>query len=389
MSESTLSSSTPLDAIKISEVAPPVSGRLTSLDVFRGITIAAMLLVNNPGGRVSYAPLEHAEWNGWTPTDLIFPSFLFIVGVAMTFSFGKLLSKGATRGEIMLKSTKRAAILFGLGLLQHSFPWYNMDWSHLRIPGVLQRIAVCFLIATPLLLWVGKRGRAVALAVVLLGYWAAMMWIPVPGVGAGVLEPGKELGAYIDRAVFGMNHLWEARRIWDPEGLLSTVPAIGTVLIGIYVGEWLRSGRSAVEKVRNLLIAGAGLVVAGQLWGLVFPINKGIWTSSYVLFAAGVAAIGLAICYWIVDMKGRKRWAFPFILFGLNAIAAYWLSEIGANLLYMIRIGDTSLRSWVYQNLFASWLAPINASLGFALLVVLFWMGVMGVLYWRRIFIKV
>jgi predicted acyltransferase len=289
----------------------------------------------------------------------------------------------------MLKSTKRAAILFGLGLLQHSFPWYNMDWSHLRIPGVLQRIAVCFLIATPLLLWVGKRGRAVALAVVLLGYWAAMMWIPVPGVGAGVLEPGKELGAYIDRAVFGMNHLWEARRIWDPEGLLSSVPAIGTVLIGIYVGEWLRSARSAGEKVRNLLGAGVVLVAAGLLWGLVFPINKGIWTSSYVLFAAGVAAIGLALCYWIVDVKGRKRWAFPFVLFGLNAIAAYWLSEIGANLLYMIRIGDSSLRSWVYQNLFASWLAPINASLGFALLVVLFWMGVMGVLYWRRLFIKV
>lgn len=390
MSESTLSSPAQIEAIEISEVAPPASRRLTSLDVFRGITIAAMLLVNNPGsGSAVYAPLEHSEWNGWTPTDLVFPFFVFIVGVAMTFSFGKLLERGTARGAIMMKSAKRAAILFLLGLLQHSVPWVGFDYSHLRIPGVLQRIALAFLLATPLVLWVGRRGRAAVTAALLLGYWAIMLWVPVPGVGAGVWEPGKDIGAYIDRAIFTTRHLWEARVTWDPEGLLGTLPTVATVLLGVFAGEWLRSRRDVSEKVRGMLLAGVALVIAGQLWGLTFPINKALWTSSYVLFTAGLALLGLGLCYWFVDVKGHRRWAFPFILLGLNAIAAYWLAELSASAMGMIRVGDSSLHRWIYQNAFASWLAPIHASLAFAIGVVLFWMGVMWVFYRRGWFIKV
>lgn len=390
MSESTLPSPAPVTAIEISEVAPPASERLVSLDIFRGITIAGMLLVNDPGTwSAIYPPLEHSEWNGWTPTDLVFPFFLFIVGVAMTFSFGKMLAKGAGRGELLRKSAKRAAILFGLGLLQHSFPWVGYDLGELRIPGVLQRIAVSFLVATPLVLWVGRRARAAITAAILLGYWAIMSWVPVPGVGAGVWEPGQDIGAYIDRAIFTTNHLWSQSRSWDPEGLLSTLPAVATVLLGVFAGEWLRSRRDVKEKVWGLLLAGVALVAAGQLWNLDFPINKKLWTSSFVLFTAGMALLGLALCYWVADVKRYRRWGFPFIILGMNAIATYWLAEITAALISMIQVGDASLQEWIYQNAFATWLAPINASLAYAIAFVLFWVGVMWVFYKRGVFIKV
>lgn len=390
MNESTLSSPASAAPIEISAVAPPATRRLLSLDVFRGITIAGMLLVNDPGDwSAVYPPLEHSEWHGWTPTDLVFPFFIFIVGVAMVFSFAKLREKGVAQGAIMMKSARRAGILFLLGLLQHSFPWVGYDYGQLRIPGVLQRIAVAFLLATPLLLWVGRRGRAAVAAALLLGYWAVMRFVPVPGVGAGVWEPGMDLGAYLDRAIFTTNHLWAQSRSWDPEGLLSTLPSVATVLIGIFVGEWLRSQRGAGEKVRGMLLAGVALAAAGQLWGLSFPINKKLWTSSFVLFTAGLGLLAFALCYWFVDVKGYKRWSLPFVVLGLNAIATYWLAELTAALLSMIPVGGTSLQGWIHQQAFASWLAPLNASLGFAIAFVLFWMGVMWVFYRRGIFIKV
>ena len=380
--------------IEVSEVAPSPTARLLSLDVFRGITIAAMLLVNNPGTwSAVYPPLRHAEWHGWTPTDLIFPFFLFIVGVAMTFSFGKLLSSGEDRGSLLRKSAKRATILFGLGLVLHSYPWVGYDYTHLRIPGVLQRIALAFLCATLVVLWTGWQGRLVAVATLLLGYWAMLSWVPVPGIGAGVLEPGQDLGAYLDRAIFGADHLWASSRTWDPEGLMSTLPAVASVLLGVFAGEWLRSGRSGIVIARGLLIAGAAGVMIGLLWDQVFPINKALWTSSFVVFTAGMAALGLALCYWLVDLRGRRRWALPFVVFGVNAIAAYFLSSLMAQELGMPRLaGDGAggtVKGWIFNNAFASWLSPVNASLAFALAFVLFWMGVMWVLYRRRIFIKV
>lgn len=381
-------------SITVADVAPAPAGRLHSLDVFRGITIAAMLLVNNPGTWAAvYAPLRHAEWHGWTPTDLIFPFFLFIVGTAMAFSFGKLLSQGRARGELLWKSAKRAAILFGLGLVLHSYPWVGYDYSHLRIPGVLQRIALAFLAASVIVLWTGWKGRLTAIVSLLLGYWAVMAWVPVPGIGAGVLEPGKDLGAFVDRAIFGTDHLWANARTWDPEGLLSTLPAVATVLLGVLAGEWLRSARSPGAMVRGMLLAGVVGVALGLLWGRLFPINKALWTSSFVVLTAGMAALGLALCYWAVDVKGYRRWAFPFTVFGVNAIAAYFLSGLMAREISMTRLagdgGSVTVKEWIFDNAFAPWLSPTNASLAFAVAFVLFWMGVMWVFYRKGIFIKV
>jgi predicted acyltransferase len=384
--------------VDLSTVAPAVPGRLESLDVFRGATIAAMLLVNNPGTwSAIYAPLRHAEWHGWTPTDLIFPFFLFIVGVAMTLSFGKLLERGASRRQILRKATKRAAILFLLGLLLHSFPWVGYDFGQIRIPGVLQRIGLAYFLATPIVLWFGWRGRLTALVALLLGYWALLAWVPVPGVGAGVLEPGQDLGAFIDRAVFGTDHLWSQSRTWDPEGLLGTLPAVGTVLTGVFAGEWLRgarTGRPPRTVALGLAAAGALAIGVGLLWDPAFPINKPLWTSSYVVFTSGMAALSLALCYWLIDVRGHRLWGRPFLFFGVNAIAAYFLSGIFARALSIIRVpaadGATlPLKAWIFQHGFASWLSPINASLAFALAFVLVWTGIVWAMYRRRIFIKV
>jgi predicted acyltransferase len=386
MSDATITATAPRNA--------PVSGgiggsRLHSLDVFRGITIAGMLLVNNPGSwSAVYPPLLHAEWHGWTPTDLIFPFFLFIVGVSMTFSFGRSLERGETRAEVMRKASIRSLKLIALGLVLHAFPWWRLDPSTLRIPGVLQRIGLAFLIASAIVLWTSRRGRAVAAGAILLGYWAVMKLVPVPGSGAGVLEPGQDLGAYIDRAVFGTAHLWSQARTWDPEGLLSTAPAVATVLLGVFAGDWLRSGRPGGEKVRGMLLAGAAAIVVGLLWGVVFPINKPLWTSSYVVFTAGAALVGLALCFWSLDLLGHRRWGYPFHLFGVNAIAAFFLSSLFARIIG-IRWGEgPSLKAQVYEPLFASWLAPQNASLAYAVTFVLLWTGIMwgfhraGV-YWK------
>jgi predicted acyltransferase len=371
----------------------PAATRLDSLDVFRGVTIAGMLLVNNPGSWAAadiYPPLRHAAWHGWTPTDLIFPFFLFIVGASMTFSFAKLLERGATRGALLGKTIKRAAILFGLGLLLHGFPSY--DLSTIRIPGVLQRIALAYLMASALVLYLRPRGQAIAGAILLLGYWAAMTLIPVPGSGAGVLEPGRDLGAYIDRAVFGTGHLWIWSTTWDPEGLLSTLPAVATVLTGVFAGYWIRSDRSPLEKTIGLFLAGHVGLLLGVAWGAVFPINKNLWTSSYVVFTSGMACHFLAVCYWLVDVRRHRRWSVPFLVFGTNAIAAFFLSSLGARILNLIRVGageGVPLKTWIYETAFAPLAAPVNASLAFAIAYTCFWLGIMAVLYRRRIFIKV
>jgi predicted acyltransferase len=371
----------------------PVPTRLVSLDAFRGMTIAGMLLVNNPGTWSQiYGPLRHAEWHGWTPTDLIFPFFLFIVGVAMTFSFGILTERGATRTTLVRKAAKRAAILFGLGLLLHGFPNY-LDISTLRIPGVLQRIALAYFAATVIVLYLRPRGQAVALAVLLLGYWALQTLTPVPGMGISVLEPGRDLGAFIDRLVFTEAHLWSQARTWDPEGLLSTLPAIGTVLCGVFTAYWLRSARRPSDKAIGLALAGAAALALGLAWGGWFPINKNLWTSSYVVFTAGFAAVVLAACYWLIDVRGWQAWAKPFTIYGMNAIAAFFLSGLFARLLTLVRVpqGDATvtLKGWIFNNLFLSWASPINASLAYAIAFVLLWLGIMWVFYRRGIFVKV
>ncbi|HSU14069.1 acyltransferase family protein [Longimicrobium sp.] len=371
-------------------------GRLLALDVFRGITIAGMLLVNNPGSWDHvYEPLDHAPWNGWTPTDTIFPFFLFIVGVAMTMSFAGQMARGQTRARVFVKSTRRSATLFGLGLLLAAFPYYNLDPGHLRVMGVLQRIAVCFLLASAVYLYAPKRARPWVAAALLLGYWAAMTLVPVPAFGAGdLVHKDGSLAAYVDRMVIGTNHLWAAAKTWDPEGLLSTLPAVATVLLGIFAGEWIRGERAPAERATGLFFAGNALMAAGLVWNAVFPINKNLWTSSYVLFMGGMAMVGLAMCYWVVDVKGVRRWTRPFVVFGTNAIAAFFLSGVFARLLNLVKVpggaeGTQPVKAWIYANLFASWIDPLNASLAFALVFVAVWWAIMEIFYRKKIFIKV
>ncbi len=369
------------------------AGRLVSLDAFRGATIAGMILVNNPGSwSYVYAPLRHAEWHGWTPTDLIFPFFLFIVGVAMPISFGKRLSRGDSRRELMKHVVRRSAILFGLGLFMALFPTFS-HWGTLRIMGVLQRIGVVYLIASFLYLALNQRGRWAAVAALLLGYWALMTLVPVPGFGAGNLSAEGNLGAFLDRLILGQNHLWR-QDPWDPEGLFSTLPAVATTLLGIFTGEWLRSDRGGMQKVRGLLLAAVVGIVAGLLWHQLFPINKNLWTSSYVVFTAGMALLIFGLFYWAIDVRGWRAWSKPFVVYGMNAIAVFVASGLLTRTLTRWRVpiegGETtSAYTWIYQNVFASWAGPLNGSLAFAISYILFWLAIIWILYWRRIFIKI
>jgi predicted acyltransferase len=367
------------------------SERLVGLDVFRGITIAAMLLVNNPGSWTDvYAPLLHAPWHGCTPTDLVFPFFLFIVGVAIPLALERRRAAGARPGSLLAKALRRSLLLLALGLFLSGFP--RFDLANLRIPGVLQRIAATYLAGCALYLATGVRGRAIAAAALLLGYWAAMRLVSVPGFGAGNLAPEANLAAYLDREILGTAHLWKSSRTWDPEGILSTVPAVATVLLGTLAGSWLRSPRPAREKIGGLFLAGTAGIGLGLAWSPFFPINKSLWTSSYVLFTGGCAAVALGACYGLVDVRGWRRGLAPFRVFGTNAIAVFVLSGLLARILSLVEVprgGERrALKVVLYESLFASWAPPKIASLGFAAATVLFWLLPMGLLYRKRIFLR-
>lgn len=361
--------------------------RLVSLDVFRGLTMASMVIVNNPGdwGHV-YAPLLHAEWHGWTPTDLIFPFFLFIVGVSITLS-----RKSANWASI----ARRGAIIFALGLFLNGYPRFDIDtW---RIPGVLQRIALCYVVAAGVYhMLVGRARRMPSVIGSLafgfaLAYWAILMLIPPPGGVAGDLTPEGNLGAHIDRALLA-GHLWRPR--WDPEGLLSTIPAVSTTLLGLLAGIWLRSDAGPDRKAYGLIAAGAVGVALGMLWNTAFPINKPIWTSSYAVFTAGAAAMLLGVCYWAIDVRAWRGWTKPFVILGTNAIALYVASGLLADTLGVIHVAgpegaSMSLARYLYLSFFLPLASPKNASLLYAvanlavLFVLLAWM------YRRRMFLKV
>lgn len=362
------------------------SSRLLSLDVFRGITIAGMVLVNDPGSwEHIYWPLEHAQWSGWTPTDLVFPFFLFIVGVAITLSLGRRIESGAVTRDVYLKIIKRALIIFAIGLFLNGIPHFHLaEW---RIPGVLQRIAVCYLIASIIFLNTRVRTQVIISIVLLVGYCLLVNFVPAPGYAAGDLTKDGSLPSYVDRVVFG-NHVWAQAKVYDPEGLLSTIPAIVTSLIGVLTGTWLRSERARIEKAAGMFVAGAVLVALGWAWNAFFPINKALWTSSYVLFSGGLALQFLALCYWLIDIKGYRRWAKPFEIFGLNAIALYVLADLLANLFEWIKFGGDSLGGSIY-SFFGAFLSETNASLAFAIFFVLVCFFFMWLLYRRRIFIKI
>ena len=357
-------------------------GRLVSLDAFRGLTVAAMVLVNNPGTwRAVYPPLRHAEWHGWTPADLVFPFFLFIVGVAIPLALGRRLSAGQPRSEVVAKILRRSAIIFALGLLLHAIPIF--DLATIRIPGVLQRIALCYLVAALVFFWTGWRSQAALTLTLLLGYWAALTLVPVPGFGAGQLDPEGNLAAYVDRVLFGP-HIWRTARVYDPEGLLSTIPAIATTLAGVLAGHWLRTGGSRKRLVVGLFVAGLASILLGEIWNAWFPINKALWTSSYAVFTAGAALVVLAVCYWLVEVRGHRGWTRPFVVLGVNALALFFLSSLVARLLMVVKVqgaaGRIPLHAWLFNHLFAPWASPLNASLAYAVAYLALWLGVMWLL---------
>jgi predicted acyltransferase len=369
------------------------TGRFTSLDVLRGLTIAAMILVNNNGDeRHAYWPLVHARWNGWTPTDIIFPTFLFMVGLSMAFSFPSRLDKANSRISLLPHILQRAAILILLGLVVNTFPLFHL--GSIRIYGVLQRIALCYLFTSLLLLWSNTRGRIAAVFALLVGYWVLMRYVPVPGYGIPVrdfplLDPWRNLAAYLDRWLLP-GHLY-GDGTYDPEGLLSTLPAIATTLFGVLTGEWLRSPRSNATKAVGILAAGVAGIVAGEVWNQWFPINKRLWTSSYVLLAAGIAWVLLAVLYWLVDCKGWKnRWTLPWLAFGTNAIALYMFSELLASGLETWQMaGRVTLQESAFEMI-ASCVANLSfASLVYSVAFVMVCFALAWWMYRKKIFLKI
>jgi predicted acyltransferase len=374
---------------------PLGADRLVALDVFRGLTIGGMVMVNNPGTwSAVYPQLEHAEWHGWTFTDTIFPFFLFIVGVAIPMALGK---RAADAGPALYgKIARRTAVLFGLGLWLAIFPFYNgvtqawVNVGELRIMGVLQRIALCYLACSLIFLWLRSwRAQIAATAGLLVFYWIAMT------LGGDLTAEGNLSGA-IDRLILTPAHIWKGSgQVYDPEGLFSTLPSIATTMFGVFCGRMLSAARERHQVVAEMFFWGFVLLVIGWAWGQVFPINKPIWTSSYAVFMGGLAFLTLAACIWLIDLKGVTWWTKPFVIFGVNALALYVGSAMFARLLNQIPAGigadgkPVPLKTAIYEAAFA-WIAPAElASLAFALAFVAVWLGLMWLLWRKRIFIKI
>jgi len=380
--------------------------RLLSLDFFRGLTVASMILVNNPGSWSHiYAPLEHAEWNGCTPTDLIFPFFLWIVGVSIAFAMGSNKADPSTHQKTIIKAIKRGITLYLLGFFLAIFGKIMaviIDGKSLaeafqtvRLLGVLQRIGIVFTISSIIFLRVSNKGIFKLFIAILAIYWALMTFVPVPGIGYANLEKETNLAAWIDRGILTEAHTWASSKTWDPEGVLSTLPAIATCLFGILVGVWLRNKEvDQPTKVAWLFTSGLAAVILGLLWDLQFPINKALWTSSYVLYAGGLASIGLALCYWLIDVQGYKRITTPFVVYGVNAITVFFLAGLMPRVLNLIKLSNadgtkSALLEKVYTTFYTPFFSPINASLLWAITYVLGFYILLYFMYKKNIIIKV
>jgi len=376
------------------------SERLVALDVFRGATVAGMLLVNNPGSwGAIYPPLEHAVWNGWTPTDLIFPFFLFIVGITTHLSLSTRRAHGADDSALRRQILRRGALIVLIGWALAAFPFYPLTrFTEIRIPGVLPRIGVVYMIAALLTLRASVKQVIGMLVVILFGYWFAMTLLPVPGgcdLGALCLgDPSRTLAAWVDRALLD-GHLWKSSKTWDPEGPLSTIPAIGTAMMGVLCGRWLAlKERPLGERLNAMFAVGALFMMLGLMWHWSFPINKGLWTSSYVVFTAGMAAMAIATITWIIDVQGVTWGTRPLVIYGVNPMVAFAGSGSMARIIYSLwKVQfdgkQTAVQAVVYKTVFASWLDPRDASLAFALCFVLFWYAILAALYRRNLILKV
>ncbi len=388
------------------------SPRVLSIDVLRGLTIALMILVNDAAdGNHVYWVLEHAPWNGWTLTDLVFPTFLFLVGCSIVFSMAGRLARGADRPRLALHVVRRSAIILLLGWFLTLMPFFHL--TTLRFYGVLARIAVCYLCAGLLFIWVQRpRTLAIITAVLLIGYWLLMRFVPVPGAGipthdVAILDPDQNLVAWLDRHVVAFTQQWFHtgrlyEKVRDPEGLLSTLPAVATTLLGILTGLWMRSTQTATRKFVGILSSGAVLVVAGYLWSPWFPFNKKLWTSSYVLLSAGLALLALALLYWLLDVRQAQTRSklvaaliWPWRVFGSNAIAAYTVSVVFIKALIDIHVGTQpngrplAAMGWVYRNVFARNGSTELTSHGFALAFTILCFLPIWLLWRKRIFLKV
>ena len=380
-------------------MSSPARERLLALDVFRGATVAGMLLVNNPGSwGAIYPPFEHATWNGWTPTDLIFPFFLFIVGITTHLSAEARRARGDDEGAILRQVLKRGVLIILFGWMLAAFPfWPLARITEIRLPGVLPRIGLAYMGAALLTRRGSLQQQVLTLVALLYGYWFAMTLLPVPGqlgIGANLLDdPNRSLAAWLDRLLLD-GHLWKSSRTWDPEGILSTVPAIGTAMLGVFTGRWLGSGRPLAERLNGMFAAGALAMMLGLMWHWSFPINKALWTSSYVLFTGGLAAVSIATIMWITDVQRVTQWTGFFVTYGLNPMAAFLGSGLMAKLIYSLLKVDlggkpVAVQAVIYRGAFASWLPPRDASLAFAICFVLFWYAVLRALERRGMVFKV
>ncbi len=369
-----------------SELESHVSKRLISLDVMRGIALIGMIIVNTPGTWAHvYPPLEHAEWNGLTPTDLVFPFFLFMVGIAITLAFKKRIQTGASKTDLMKKVLIRSVIIFALGIFLWLFPGF--DFSNIRIPGVLQRIALVYLFCSLIFMNTSWKGQAWWGAGLLLGYWIVMTKFPVPGIGKPMLEPGQNLAAWLDSLLIPGN-MWQGT--WDPEGLLSTLPSIATGIGGMLAGFLILSSLPQERKIIWLLVAGVLSLAVGYLWSLDFPVNKNLWSSSFVLVTGGMALLLLGTLYWFIDVLNYKSWTPFFVAFGSNAITAYVLHGVLADILGMIKVsGDTNLRQYTYQGLVNLGMGPEFASFFWAICYMLLCFIPIWIMYKKHIIVKI
>lgn len=372
--------------------APPAAGnRLTALDAFRGATIALMVLVNDPGdGAHSHGPLRHADWHGWTITDMVFPSFVWIVGVAITLSLGSRIAAGASKRELFTQVLRRAAIIYALGLFVYGFPYFNLATQ--RALGVPQRIAICYLAASVIYLTTTWRTQIAWIVGLMGSYWMLMTLAPVPGYGAGRLDVEGNFAHYVDRLVLG-THNYSETRTWDPEGIVSTLPSIATALFGVLAGHLLRWGRTLAERTTAMFFLGQLLLAAGLIADLWLPINKKLWTSSFTLFMAGIDFTLLAMFTGVVDLAGYRKAVKPLVIMGMNAIAIYMLSELVDISLHAIHLtgpaGEISLRRWIYLSWFAPLGSPENTSLLYAIAYTLLMWVIAWAMYRKKWFIKV
>jgi predicted acyltransferase len=422
-----------------------IKERLTSLDVFRGFTIMMMTIVNNPGSWSSiYPPLEHAKWNGCTPTDLVFPFFIFIMGTAIPFAMPAKVFGLATFNKIMVRSLR----IFCLGLFLNFFSRISLfglegialiigklvltfavayallgtfipkiktilafsvlgillflaysgieAYQDVRIPGVLQRIGIVYFFTSLLYLKANLRTQILVVASLLLIYWGLMALIPVPGIGAANLEKGTNLSAYIDN-LFLKNHMWSQSLTWDPEGILNTIPAIASGIMGMLIGQVLNQSLPKLEIVKKMSLIGLVLVILGLIWNIVFPINKSLWTSSYVLYTAGLASLCLSLLYYIIEIADYKKWTKLFLIWGVNPMIVFFFSGIIPRVLTMIKVKHPEIpneqlgfQSYFYNyGITPLFEKPMNASLAYALIYTLFWSFILWVFYKNKLIFKV